>query len=51
MSIGVFIARKTGNFVFDIAEKRGLDITLSRFFASFTKIAIPFPQREVRLLQ
>jgi len=40
MSIGVFIARKTGNFVFDIAEKRGLDITLSRFFASFTKIAI-----------
>jgi small conductance mechanosensitive channel len=40
MSIGVFIARKTGNFVFEIAEKRGLDVTLSRFFASFTKIAI-----------
>lgn len=40
MSIGVFISRKTGNFVFDFAEKRGLDITLSRFFGSFTKIAI-----------
>ncbi len=40
MTIGVFIARKTANFVFEFADKRGLDITLSRFFASFTKIAI-----------
>jgi len=33
MTIGVFIARKTANFVFEFADKRGLDITLSRFFA------------------
>lgn len=40
MVIGVMIARKVSNLVFEVAEKRGLDITLSKFFASCTRILI-----------
>jgi small conductance mechanosensitive channel len=38
--IGVIIGRKVGNLVLRLCEKKGLDITLSRFFASCTRIAI-----------
>lgn len=38
--LGVYIGRKVSEMVFGVAEKRGLDITLSRFFANTTRIAI-----------
>ncbi len=40
MIIGTFIGRRMGNVVQGIAEKKGLDITLSRFFGSCARIAI-----------
>ncbi|PCH60618.1 MAG: mechanosensitive ion channel protein MscS [SAR86 cluster bacterium] len=38
--IGMFIARKISNLVLALCEKRNMDITLSRFFASCTRIAL-----------
>ena len=38
--IGNFLARRMGNVVQGMAEKKGLDITLSRFFGSCTRISI-----------
>ena len=38
--IGVIIGRKVGDLVLRLCEKKGLDITLGRFFASCTRIAI-----------
>ena len=40
MIIGNFLARRMGNVVQGMAEKKGLDITLSRFFGSCTRISI-----------
>jgi len=38
--IGFLIARKVGNLVFSLAQKKNLDVTLSRFFASCVRIAL-----------
>jgi len=38
--LGLLVARKVGNFVLRLCEKKELDITLSRFIASATKIII-----------
>lgn len=38
--LGILVARKVGNFVLKLCEKKELDITLSRFIASTTKIII-----------
>lgn len=38
--IGLFIARKVGNFIMKLCEKKGLDITLSQFIASTAKIIV-----------
>ncbi|MDH5483795.1 MAG: mechanosensitive ion channel family protein [Gammaproteobacteria bacterium] len=38
--LGIFIAKKVSNFVYKICESKELDITLTRFIASTTKIAI-----------
>ena len=38
--IGILVAKKVSSFVLKICEKKELDITLSRFIASTTKIAI-----------
>jgi small conductance mechanosensitive channel len=38
--LGILIARKVGNLVFGLCERKNLDITLSRFIASATKITI-----------
>ncbi|MFK7862604.1 MAG: mechanosensitive ion channel family protein [Pseudohongiellaceae bacterium] len=38
--IGFFLGRKLSNIVLKVCEKRSLDITLSRFFASCTRIAV-----------
>ncbi|WP_461516874.1 mechanosensitive ion channel family protein [Porticoccus sp.] len=38
--IGMFVASKVSRMVLALCEKKGLDITLSRFLASFVKIAI-----------
>lgn len=40
MVIGVLLGRKLSSVVFAIAERRGVDITLSKFFASATRIAV-----------
>lgn len=40
LAIGVFIGRKLSGVVFNIAQKRGVDVTLSKFFASSTRIAV-----------
>lgn len=40
MLIGVFLARRVSNLVLNLCERKDLDITLSRFFASCTRIAI-----------
>ncbi|MDD9891159.1 MAG: mechanosensitive ion channel [Gammaproteobacteria bacterium] len=40
MVVGVFIARKLASVVLSLCQRKKLDITLSRFFASFTRIAI-----------
>jgi len=40
LALGMFVARKVSNLVFKICENKELDITLSRFIASATKIAI-----------
>ncbi len=40
MILGFVIGRKLSNLVFALAERRNLDITLSRFFASATRIAV-----------
>lgn len=40
MILGVFIGRRLGNLVLVLCEKKSLDITLSRFFASCARIAI-----------
>lgn len=40
MILGFIIGRKLSEFVFKLAERRNLDITLSRFFASSAKIAV-----------
>jgi small conductance mechanosensitive channel len=38
--LGILVARKVGNFVFRICEKKELDVTLSRFIASTARIFI-----------
>lgn len=38
--IGLFVANKVSRMVLALCEKKGLDITLSRFLASFVKIVI-----------
>ena len=38
--IGIFVAGKVARSVLQLCEKKGLDITLSRFIASFVKIVI-----------
>jgi len=38
--LGMLVARKIGNLVFSLCEKKGLDITLSRFIASTAKILV-----------
>jgi small conductance mechanosensitive channel len=40
MILGIFVGRRFGNLVLALCEKKSLDITLSRFFASCTRIAI-----------
>jgi len=40
MIIGLFLGRRIGNVVQAICERKNLDITLSRFFGSCTRIAI-----------
>ncbi len=40
MILGFVIGRKVSDLVFAVAERRGLDVTLSRFFASATRIAV-----------
>lgn len=38
--IGLLVARKVANLVFRLCEKKNIDITLSRFIASFTRIVV-----------
>ena len=38
--LGMLVARKIGNLVLSLCEKKGLDITLSRFIASTAKILV-----------
>ena len=38
--VGMFVARRVGNLVFGVCQKRDLDITLSRFIASSVRIII-----------
>ncbi|MCB1670209.1 MAG: mechanosensitive ion channel [Gammaproteobacteria bacterium] len=38
--VGLFIARKVGNGIFSLSQRKHLDVTLSRFFASVARIAI-----------
>ena len=38
--IGMYVARKVSTLVFNLCERKKLDITLSRFIASFVRIAI-----------
>ena len=38
--LGILVARKAGNIVMQLCERKELDVTLSRFAASTTKIAI-----------
>lgn len=38
--LGILVARKVGNLVFGLCERKNLDVTLSRFIASATKITI-----------
>lgn len=38
--IGILVARKVSNLVLKICENKGLDVTLSRFIANSTKLAI-----------
>ena len=40
LALGVLVARKIGDLVFKLCERKQLDITLSRFIASTTKIII-----------
>lgn len=40
LAIGVFIARRIANWLYDFCQRKKLDVTLSRFFASCTRIAI-----------
>lgn len=40
LAIGVVVAKKISDLVFNICERKELDITLSRFIASLTKIII-----------
>jgi len=40
LALGVLVARKVSDLVFRLCERKELDITLSRFIASATKIAI-----------
>ena len=42
MVIGVFLGRRLGDVVQNLGEKKDLDVTLSRFFGSCTRIAIIF---------
>ena len=38
--IGVILGKKLSDVVFNIAQKRNVDVTLSKFFASSTRIAV-----------
>ncbi|MEZ5488919.1 MAG: mechanosensitive ion channel [Gammaproteobacteria bacterium] len=38
--VGLFIARKVGNGIFALSQKKNIDVTLSRFFASVVRIGI-----------
>jgi len=38
--IGFLVGRRMGNWISALCERRNMDVTLSRFFASFTRITI-----------
>lgn len=38
--VGIYLGRRAGDLVLAICKKRNLDITLSRFFGSFARIAV-----------
>jgi small conductance mechanosensitive channel len=38
--VGILVGRKVGNLAFKLCERKELDITLSRFLASFVKLTI-----------
>ena len=40
IAMGIWIAKNFSKLIFKICDKRNIDITLARFFASFSKIAI-----------
>jgi len=40
MALGVVLGRKLSDMVYGVAEKKGIDVTLSRFFANCARIAI-----------
>ena len=40
LGVGVYLGRRVGNLVLALCLKRNWDITLSRFFASFARIAV-----------
>ena len=40
MALGFMLGRKVSDMVYGVAEKRGIDVTLSRFFANCTRIII-----------
>lgn len=40
MALGVFIGRRASDWIFRLCQRRKLDVTLSRFFASTTRIAL-----------
>jgi len=40
MLIGMFVGRKVGSLVLHLCERKNLDVTLSRFIASFVRITI-----------
>ena len=55
LMIGLKIASRLSKLVGNICEKKGVDVTLSRFFGSLVKvpndagITIPFPQRDIHI--
>lgn len=40
LAVGVFIARRVANWLYEFCQRKNLDVTLSRFFASCTRIGI-----------
>lgn len=40
MALGVMLGRKLSDMVYGVADKKGIDVTLSRFFANCARLAI-----------